>query len=435
MTGPNASLRPALKNFLASEAGGGGLLILAAALAMLIANGDYAASYFHILHHPLGPVLTEKLGPMTLHLWINDGLMSIFFFLVGLEIKREFVDGRLSTWEKRLLPIIAAGAGMAVPALLFLFITRGSGALQNGWAIPAATDIAFAVGILALLGKRAPTSLKLFLVTVAIVDDMGAVAIIALVYTASLSAAWLLAAAAIFGLMAALGKAGIRYMSVYLLLALLLWFAVLQSGVHATIAGVAAAMTIPIIRTPGAPDASDSPLHILEHAIHPWSAYAIIPLFGFANAGVAVTGINIEQLFAPLPLGVAAGLFLGKQIGIFGAVWLTVRAGLSSKLRGASWLQLYGVAVLCGIGFTMSLFIGELAFPGKSDTAQMMRDHAKIGILMGSCLSAICGYLILRFAPISADHEASEREQAQEIAADGDVTAITESADELGIRG
>lgn len=425
--GPETKPRFALRNFLRSESGGGALLILAASLAMIIANSDLAGLYHHLLHHPLGPVLSDKLGPMTLHLWINDGLMAIFFFLVGLEIKREWVDGRLSAWEKRILPILAAAAGMAVPALLFLFITRDSPALQSGWAIPAATDIAFAVGVLALLGARAPTSLKLFLVTVAIVDDMGAVAIIALVYTASLNYIGLAAAAAILAVMAAVNRAGVRNIPVYLALSLLLWFAVLQSGVHATIAGVAAAMMIPIIPTPGAPDAKDSPLHILEHAIHPWSAYLIIPIFGFANAGVAVTGIGMAALFAPLPLGIAMGLFLGKQIGIFGAVWLAVRSGLSAKLRGASWLQLYGVAILCGIGFTMSLFIGELAFPGKDEAAQMMRDQAKIGILMGSCLSALCGYLILRFAPLSADHDQSEREQASEIAADGDVARLSDA--------
>lgn len=417
----------ALRNFLASEAGGGALLIAAALLAMIIANSDFAAAYHHFLHDPVGPILTEKLGPMTLHLWINDGLMAIFFFLVGLEIKREFVDGRLSTWQKRILPIIAAGAGMIVPAMLFLFVTRGLPALQNGWAIPAATDIAFAVGILALLGRRAPTSLKLFLVTVAIVDDMGAVAIIALVYTASLNIIWLMIAAAILGVMAGLNRAGVRAIPAYLALALLLWFAVLQSGVHATIAGVLAAMTIPVVPTPGAPDAQNSPLHILEHRIHPWSAYLIIPLFGFANAGVAVAGTGMAQFFAPLPLGIAAGLFLGKQVGIFSAVWLAVRLRAATKLRGASWLQLYGVALLCGIGFTMSLFIGELAFPGKDGAAQMMRDQAKIGILMGSCLSAICGYLVLRFAPLSPDHEQSEREQAGEIAADGDVASLSET--------
>jgi Na+:H+ antiporter, NhaA family len=416
----------ALVNFLRSEATGGVVLMIAACLGIFIANSNFGALYHHILHDPWGPVLNEKLGPMTIHLWINDGLMAIFFFLVGLEIKREIVDGRLSTWEKRILPVIAAAAGMIIPALVFLFITRDRPALQDGWAIPAATDIAFAVGVLALLGKRAPTSLKLFLITVAIVDDMGAVAIIALVYTSSLKAVWLLAALGILGAMYVMGKNGVKTLSPYLLLSLLLWFTVLQSGVHATIAGVLAAMMIPIIVTPGAPDAQGSLLHILEHAIHPWSAFLIIPIFGFANAGVNLDGVGMEQLFAPLPLGIALGLFLGKQLGIFAAVWLAVKSGLVSNLRGATWLQIYGTAMLCGIGFTMSLFIGELAFQGKDTVSVLLREEAKIGILMGSLLSAICGYLILRFAPLHPEHNVVEGVQAFEIVTDGDVASLTE---------
>lgn len=417
----------ALRDFLKSEAAGGVILMLAAALAMVIANSGFGETYRHILYNPSGPVLNEKLGPMTIHLWINDGLMAIFFFLVGLEIKREFVDGRLSTWEKRRLPVVAAAAGMIFPALVFLFVTRDLPELQNGWAIPAATDIAFAIGVLALLGTRAPTSLKLFLVTVAIVDDMGAVAIIALVYTPSLKTAWILGAAAILGVMYLLNKSGVKNIPVYLLLAVILWFAVLQSGVHATIAGVLAAMMIPIIVTPGAPDAKDSPLHILEHAIHPWSAYLIIPIFGFANAGVNISGIGLNEIFAPLPLGIALGLFLGKQLGIFGAVWLAVKTGFASKLRGATWLQIYAVAMFCGIGFTMSLFIGELAFPGKDAASALLREEAKIGILMGSIASAIAGFLILRFAPLHENHDRIEAEEAGEIDSDGDVKSVTEA--------
>ncbi|MFC4291238.1 Na+/H+ antiporter NhaA [Sphingorhabdus arenilitoris] len=424
-----AEKRPsALRDFLKSEAAGGVILMLAAALAMFIANSAFGDTYRHILHNPSGPVLNDKLGPMTVHLWINDGLMAIFFFLVGLEIKREFVDGRLSSWEKRRLPVVAAAAGMIFPALVFLFVTRDMPELQNGWAIPAATDIAFAIGVLALLGKKAPTSLKLFLVTVAIVDDMGAVAIIALVYTPSLKTAWILGSAAILGVMYLLNKGGVKNIPVYLILSVILWFAVLQSGVHATIAGVLAAMMIPIIVTPGAPDAKDSPLHILEHAIHPWSAYVIIPIFGFANAGVDISGIGLEEIFAPLPLGIALGLFLGKQLGIFGAVWLAVKTGFASKLRGATWLQIYAVAMFCGIGFTMSLFIGELAFPGKDAASALLREEAKIGILMGSILSAIVGFLILRFAPLHEHHDKIEAEEAGEIESDGDVQGVTEPA-------
>jgi NhaA family Na+:H+ antiporter len=385
----------ALRNFLESEAAGGILLMFAAALAMVVANSPLYDLYHHVLHEIKGPVLSAKLGPMTPHLWINDGLMAIFFLLVGLEIKREFVDGELNSWDKRRLPVLAAAAGMAVPAAIYMLLVSDYPELYNGWAIPAATDIAFAIGVLALLGPRAPASLKLFLVTVAIVDDMGAVAIIALVYTAEINGAALLASAILLGIMYTLNKGGIKSLPVYLLLAAGLWYAVLLSGVHATIAGVLAAMAIPIVKTPAAPDASDSPLHRLEHAIAPWSAFLIVPLFGFANAGVSLSGMGIEQILAPLPLGIAAGLFFGKQIGIFLSVWIAVKTGFAGRLGGASWLQVYGVATLCGIGFTMSLFIGALAFPGNV----LLIEEAKIGVLLGSLASAITGYLILRFAP------------------------------------
>ena len=388
--------RSALRSFLDNEASGGILLMGAAALAMLVANSPLYDLYHHSLHAPLGPVLTDKLGPMSVHLWINDGLMAIFFLLVGLEIKREFLDGRLVTWKQRRLPVIAAGSGMAVPALLYLAFAGRDPVLANGWAIPAATDIAFAIGVLALLGSRAPTSLKLFLTTVAIVDDMGAVAIIALAYTASLNTLALGAGAAILLGMYVMGKSGVRALWPYLIGATALWYAILLSGVHATVAGVLAAATIPIVPSPAAPDAADSPLHRLEHALSPWVAFLIVPAFGFANAGVSLSGLGLDALFAPLPLGIAAGLFLGKQIGIFGAVWLTVKAGLAPKLIRATWLQIYGVSLLCGIGFTMSLFIGALAFPGDP----LLIEEAKIGVLLGSLLSALAGYAILRFAPL-----------------------------------
>lgn len=416
--------RSALRNFLTSEAGGGVLLMFSAGLAMLIANGPAAVHHLYhaLLHGTVAPAMTPKLGPTSLHLIINDGLMAIFFLLVGLEIKREFVDGRLASWRQRRLPVIAAAAGMLVPAVIFLGVARGDGALQNGWAIPAATDIAFAIGVLALLGRRAPTSLKLFLTTVAIVDDMGAVAIIAVAYTSGLNAIALLAAGAIWAAMFALNRMGVRALSVYLLLFAALWYAVLLSGVHATIAGVLAAVTIPIRRTPGAPDAADSPLHRLEHGIHPWSAYLIVPLFGFANAGVRLEGAGIGQFVAPLPLAIALGLFLGKQIGIFGSIWLSAKMGLASKLRGATWLQIHGVALLCGIGFTMSLFIGGLAFADPH-----LVEEAKIGILTGSILSALTGFTVLRFAPLHADHDRIEAEEAGEIDRDGDVETVEEA--------
>lgn len=431
VSAPSDKAQSGLIAFLKGEAGGGVLLMISAALAMVLANSMWADSYFHLLHTPMGPTLTDKLGPMTAHLWINDGLMAIFFFLVGLEIKREFLDGRLSTWDKRRLPIVAAAAGMFAPAVVYLLITSGSPELQNGWAIPAATDIAFAIGVLALLGRRAPTSLKLFLLTVAIVDDMGAVAIIAIAYTVGLKTIWLLAAAAVMVVMYVLNMKKVYSLWPYILLAIILWYAVLMSGVHATIAGVLAAMMVPIIITPNAPDAKNSPLHRLEHAIHPWSAYLIIPIFGFANAGVAVDDQILSLLLDPLPLGVAAGLFLGKQLGIFTAIWVAVKTGFASKPRGATWLQIYGVGLLCGIGFTMSLFIGELAFPGSGEMAQLYREEAKVGILMGSLLSAIVGYAVLRFVPLHPMHDAVEAEQAAEIAREGDIDTVEE--DEKGL--
>ncbi len=408
--------RSALRHFMASEAAGGVALMAAAALAMILANSDFALSYFDWLHTRIGGELSPKLGPMTVHLWINDGLMALFFLLVGLEIKREFVDGRLSTWSQRRLPFVAAASGMLVPALVYLSLSASAPGLERGWAIPAATDIAFAIGVLALLGKRAPTSLKLFLLTVAIVDDMGAVAIIALAYTESIDSLALGAAAAILFVMYAMGKSGVTRLWMFLIPAAALWYAILLSGVHATIAGVLAAMTIPVVQTPGAPDSAESPLHRLEHAIAPWVAFLIVPLFGFANAGVSLTGVGLEQVFAPLPLGIAAGLFLGKQVGVFGAVWLAVRFGFATRLGGATWLQVYGVAILCGIGFTMSLFIGALAFPGRP----LLVEEAKIGILLGSVASAIVGFLVLRFAPPHPRHAEVEAAMHGEIDADGD---------------
>jgi Na+:H+ antiporter, NhaA family len=383
--------RSAMRAFLRSESAGGMLLIAAAALAMLAANTGAAQSYFFVRDLQVGPELTPKLGPMTVHLWINDGLMALFFLLVGLEIKREFLDGHLSSWADRRLPFIAAAGGMAVPALVYLLIAGGDPALTRGWAIPAATDIAFALGLLALLGKRAPTSLKLFLTTVAIVDDVGAIAIIALFYTATLN--WiafglsLLVLAAMFGM----NRAGVRHPAWYFAAFVVLWYFELLSGVHATVAGVLAAMAVPIKPTPAAPDATDSTLHRMEHALHPWVAFAIVPLFGFFNAGVALNGATSP--FAMLPLAIALGLFLGKQIGVFGSVWVAVKLKLATRPAKTSWTQVYGVALLCGIGFTMSLFIGGLAFP-----AQPEADAVKIGVLMGSLLSALAGVAVLLMA-------------------------------------
>jgi NhaA family Na+:H+ antiporter len=285
---------------------------------------------------------------------------------------------------------------MMVPAAIYVAVTASSPGLAGGWAIPAATDIAFAIGVLALLGSRAPASLKLFLTTVAIADDLGAVAIIAIVYSSSIDALALGAAAGLLALMVVLNVAGVRSLKPYLLIALLVWYLMLRSGVHATVAGVLTATTIPLTRTPGAPDAADSPLHRLEHRLSGWVAFLIVPLFGFANAGVRVVDLELSDLLAPLPLGIALGLFLGKQLGIFGAILTCVKLGIASRPRGASWLQVYAVAILCGIGFTMSLFIGGLAFPARPQ----LIEEAKLGVLTGSLISALTGFAILRLAPV-----------------------------------
>lgn len=388
----------AFRDFLKSEAGGGVLLIIAAVLAMILANASGGAAHFYhaLIHAEIGPVLVPDWGPMTVHLWINDGLMAIFFLLVGLEIKRELVDGGLSTWERRRLPFIAAAAGMAVPALVYLFIVRGHPDLSGGWAVPAATDIAFAIGVVALLGKRVPASLKLLLTAIAIVDDMGAVAIIALVYSKGIDLFALGCAATVLLALFGLNRLGVKALTPYLLGFAALWYFTLLSGVHATVSGVLMAMFVPISHRSATPGAAQSPLHRLEQGVHPWSAYLIVPLFGFANAGLLLDSSSLGTLAAPLPLGVAAGLFIGKQVGIFGGIWIADRLGLAKRPSGANWGQIYGMALLCGIGFTMSLFIGALAFPGSA----ALMEEAKIGILAGSLLSALAGYAILRRAAV-----------------------------------
>ncbi|GKS03166.1 Na+/H+ antiporter NhaA [Sphingomonas aquatilis] len=389
MTKAPAHRRHALRAFLHGEAAGGIVLIAAAALAMIAANGPATAhGYEALLHAQIGPTLAPALGPMTVHLWINDGLMALFFLLVGLEIKREFVGGRLASADRRRLPFIAAVAGMAVPALVFLLVAGDTPGLQPGWAIPAATDIAFAIGVLALLGSRVPSSLKLLLTTVAIVDDMGAVAIIAIAYTDSIRVLALAGAGLALLVLYVLNRRQVMALWPYLLVGAALWLFVLQSGVHATIAGVMTAMLVPICR-----GAASSPLHRLEHALHPWSAFAIVPLFGFANAGVSLTGVGLETFAQPLVLGIALGLFLGKQTGILAAIWGADRLGIARRPAGVSWGQLYGMALIAGIGFTMSLFIGGLAF---ADPAQM--DAVKIGVLAGSIASALAGAAVLVIA-------------------------------------
>jgi NhaA family Na+:H+ antiporter len=377
------------------ERNAGLLLIAAAAIALLAANSAFADEYQHLLHLKLGPAL-PRFGQFDFHHWVADGLMAIFFLLVGLEVKREWYDGSLATPAERRLPILAAAAGMVLPALIYAAIAGREAGLLRGWAIPAATDIAFAIGVLALLGSRVPASIKLLLVTIAVVDDIGAVLIIALFYTSGLDVVALAGALALTGAMGAMGQFGVRRLWPYLIGFLFLWLLVLASGVHATIAGVLTALTIPLGR-----GEAHSPLKRLEHGIHPWVMFGVVPLFGFVSAGVTLAGDG-SLLASSLPLAIIAGLFLGKQLGIFAAIWLAVRTGLAPPPRQASWRQLYGASVLCGIGFTMSLFIGALAFPG--DPALV--DQAKIGIIAGSLLSAGVGYLVLRFSrPVASSRE------------------------------
>ena len=360
------------------------VLIAAAAAALIAANTALEHSYHELLHFELGPVLPQ-VGPLTLHALVADGLMAIFFLLVGMEVKREFIEGKLSNPLTRRLPIIAALAGMAVPALVYLAVVGFDPRWAHGWAIPTATDIAFAVAVLAILGTHAPPSIKVLLVSIAVVDDVGAVAVIAIFYTDSVNTLMLGAAAAFVGLMALMNMMGARRSWLYLAGFAILWWLVLSSGIHATIAGVLAALTIPL-----GPGEKHSTLEHLSHKLHPWVMFGIVPLFGFVSAGVHIGGI--APLLDPLPLAVLLGLFVGKQIGVFAAIRIGDWCGICCRPEGASWPQIYGASVLCGVGFTMSLFIGALAFPGAPETA----DAAKIGTFAGSLLAAVLGWAVLR---------------------------------------
>jgi len=357
-----------------------------AALALIVANSPLGPSYFAALG-------AHVLGLSVLH-WVNDALMAVFFLLVGLEIKREMLDGQLATWPRRALPGIAALGGMIAPALIYVLSNAGSPETLRGWAIPAATDIAFALGVLSLLGPRVPASLKVFLTALAVLDDLGAVIIIALFYTADLSLLMLGLAAITLALLIFFNCAGVERLWPYLLFGAALWFLVLKSGVHATLAGVALALTIPLRVSPGRSEYPASPLHVLEHAIQPWVAFLIVPVFGFANAGVSFEGISASELLNPVPLGIMLGLFLGKQLGVFAFAWAVIRCDLADLPANATWPQLYGVAILCGIGFTMSLFIGMLAFPASVT----LQDVTKIGVLAGSIASALIGAAMLAWA-------------------------------------
>jgi NhaA family Na+:H+ antiporter len=378
-----------INRFFKHDSAGGILLVIMATLAMLLANSPLASNYQWFLDIPVEVQIGNLEVAKPLLLWINDGLMALFFFLVGLELKREVLHGHLSEKSNLTLPMLAAAAGIAVPALIYYFFNQNDPIGVKGWAIPAATDIAFALGIFSLFGKHLPVSLKLFLLSVAILDDLSAIIIIALFYSADLAVGSLMVAAVgISGLFIA-NRMKVRSEAVYILLGVVVWVSVLKSGVHATLAGFAVALFIPT-------QVENNDGHFMaehmEHGLHKWVTFFILPLFAFANAGVSLAGVTLNGLFDPIVLGIAAGLFVGKQLGVFGICWLAIKANLAPMPKDATWAQLYAVAILCGVGFTMSLFIGSLAFEGLSNDFQV---KVKLGVLLGSLLSAVVGALIL----------------------------------------
>lgn len=380
-----------IQDFLKLESASGILLGLAAIAAVLAKNSPFGPLYDGFLAFPISVSAGDFSIAKPAHLWINDALMAIFFLLVALEIKRELVEGELSSFDKALLPLIAAVGGVIVPALIFAAFNRGDAEALSGWAIPSATDIAFALGVLSLFGSRVPTSLKVFLLAIAIIDDLAAIIIIAIFYTSDLSVQSLMLAGGGVGLLVALNLFGVRKAAPFLLVGLLTWVFVLKSGVHATLAGVVTGLAMPM--RPRGQD-GQSALHHLEHGLHPWVAFGILPLFAFANAGVSLEGLSLAALLEPVPLGIALGLFVGKQIGVFSFTWAAVKLGLAPRPADASWLQIYGVSVMCGVGFTMSLFIGALAYEG-ADAA----DAVRLGVLAGSIASALLASAILLVAP------------------------------------
>jgi Na+:H+ antiporter, NhaA family len=373
--------------FVHHEAAGGLALMAAALAALILCNSPLAWLYDWLLQTPVGVrVGSLALDKPLLH-WINDGLMAVFFFLVGLEIKRELLRGELSTIRQAVLPAVAATGGMAVPAAIYVAINAGDPLALRGWAIPSATDIAFSVGVLTLLGDRVPSSLKVFLLALAILDDLGSILIIAAFYTGGLHWSSLLLAAVGAAILGLLNARGVTRLAPYVLTGVFIWVCVLKSGVHATLAGVVVAVAVPL--TSGGPD-QPSLLERVEERLHPWVAFGVLPLFALANAGLSLRGLSPAQLLAPVPLGIALGLLAGKPLGIVGATWLAVRSGLARGPEGASWGQIVGVGFLGGIGFTMSLFVGMLAFPDPGHAAQV-----RLGVLAGSLMSALAGYLLL----------------------------------------
>ena len=387
-------MQATIRNFLQLESAGGIVLMAAAALALIAANTGAADLYAYFIDTPVEIRVGALHIAKPLFLWVNDGLMAIFFFLVGLELKREFLEGELSRPANVLLPAIGAVGGMAVPVAIYLFLNQGDQAAIRGWAIPAATDIAFALGILMLLGSRVPVSLKVFLVSLAIFDDLGAIVIIAVFYSADLSMTALLIAVACLLALTVMNRRGTMSISSYILVGVVMWIAVLKSGVHATLAGVALAAFIPM-RDPEQP--GHSPLRELEHDLHQIVAFGVLPLFAFVNAGIDLGGIGISDLLHAVPLGIAAGLFVGKQLGIFVLCFAAIKLGFARLPDGAGWGGLYGVSILCGVGFTMSLFVGSLAFENAAFDQGRIFDE-RLGIILGSLLSGIMGFVVLRLS-------------------------------------
>lgn len=379
-----------ITTFLKMESACGILLILAALLAIVFANTALASYYQLLLSTPVAVQIGVLEIAKPLLLWINDGLMAVFFFLVGLELKREVIEGELSDIRKVVLPGIGAVGGMLAPACIYLFFNYHDEVAVQGWAIPAATDIAFALGVLALLGSRVPVTLKIFLTSLAIFDDIGAIIIIAVFYTAQISISALIFAAFCILILFILNKRQVVSKSPYLIIGIIMWIAILKSGVHATLAGVALAIFIPI---KSKNDPTVSPLKDLEHDLHSVVAFFILPVFAFANAGISFKGIGVEQILHDVPIGIALGLFVGKQIGIFGLCWLFIKLKWASLPNGMNWLSLYGTSMLCGIGFTMSLFIGSLAF---EETGVNLLFDERLGIILGSLVSGVIGYLVLK---------------------------------------
>ncbi|MFL0796327.1 MAG: Na+/H+ antiporter NhaA [Cellvibrionaceae bacterium] len=381
-----------MTSFLKLESAGGILLFLAAVLAIVLANTPLEPFYQLLLSTPVEVRVGALEIAKPLLLWINDGLMAIFFFLVGLELKRELLEGELSDKRNIILPGVGAVGGMLVPALIYLYFNADDSVAAKGWAIPAATDIAFALGVLTLLGSRVPATIKIFLTSLAIFDDIGAIIIIALFYTSKISVAALVVVALCIPVLFVLNKRNVISKSPYILIGVIMWIATLKSGVHATLAGVLLAMFIPM-RSKA--DPSHSPLKTLEHDLHSIVAFFVLPVFAFANAGINLTGVTLDQVFHGVPIGIALGLFVGKQVGIFGLCWLFIKMKLTSLPRGMNWLSLYGTSALCGIGFTMSLFIGSLAF---EETGVDLLFDERLGIIIGSLFSGVLGFVVLRFS-------------------------------------